>query len=245
VIGVIVAVVALALVVGAMIALSSGGGDDGSKSSGSDPRVTTTARVSTTVPPTVVEVPAAELEAKLLTLDEVNSAAGGGFVEVEPGPLGAPICGLKALATTTSAVRIFDNSATGARVATAIDRYATEAEARQSYDQEATLRTTCADRNYSIDGVSYTVVIIPFDDVIPTGGREYLGLLIGYSPVLDSSTTVAGTVAPQPIYQFVVETVDGANLIGSSYITVGRQLTDAEIAGYIQLFQLAVNRAVS
>lgn len=245
VIGVVAAIVALALVVGAMIALTSGGGGDDTTPSGTDARATTTARVSTTVEDTVPTVPAAELEAKLLTLDEVNSAAGGGFVDVEPGPLGDPICGLKALVTQTSAIKIFDNVTTGARVASAIDRYATETAAREAYDQEATLRTTCADRNYTIDGVSYTVVVIPFDDVIPTGGREYLGLLIGYSPVLDSSTTVPGALAPQPIYQFVVETVDGPNLIGSSYITVGRQLTDDEIAAYITLFQLAVNRAVS
>ena len=33
--------------------------------------------------------------------------------------------------------------------------------------------------------------------------------------------------------------------VGAAYVTFGRQLTDAEITGYIQLFQLAVNRAVS
>jgi len=68
--------------------------------------------------------------------------------------------------------------------------------------------------------------------------RPYVALLVGYIPT-DPSNPV------KQLYQFLVETIDGANVIGSQFITVNRPLTNAEITGYAKLFQLALNRAVS
>jgi len=245
VIGAIAAVVALALVIGGMIALTSGGDDSGS--SETDPATTsriatstavsTTAEPTTTVEDTVPEIPVAELEAKLLSLAEVNDMVGGGFEEVEPGPPGDPLCGLPTYAPQTSAIRVFHNAETNARVASAIDRYPTESAAAEAFAADASLGTTCVDRNYTVDGIAYTVLIVPFHETIQDRCPDCIGVLVGYSPA-DPSTA-------QPIFQFVVETRDGANVIGSSYITWGREITQEEIASYIELYLLARNRAVS
>jgi hypothetical protein len=159
-------------------------------------------------------------------------------------------CGLETIPTQVSAVRVFDNDVTGARVVSAIDRYPTLADARAAFDQEAGLATECAEREYLIDDVSYTVLVLPFGDGLSAleslGDREVIGLLLGYSRVIDpTTTTTAPDGYPSTIYQFVVETIDGPNVIGSSFITLDRELTEQEIAGYIQLFQTAVSRGVS
>jgi len=189
---------------------------------------------------------AGELRSRLVSVEEVNAALGGQFDEVDPDAPREPPCGLADVPTQRAEARAFHDATTAGRLVSSVERYHTSDDALIAFEQERSLATTCADREYERDGASYTLLIVPLDDVVAQlskqGRGDYVALLIGSSRIFDSSTTTA-SAPPDLIYEFVVETVDGPTIVSTTFVSVDREPTSDEIDGSVELFQISLSRS--